>query len=249
MSPSASERERVCGGRSLSAAAAPSICFESLENRRLLSSAPALSSLPDAFVQNGVLVVLGTPGADQFGVSLATDVQSQALVYEVDWHAGASPVPIGQHLTAPADGVLGIQVRLGKGDDVLTVAQSNSGSVQAVTVPVTVFAGDGNDTVTGAASPNVIHGGAGNDSLMGGSGDDQLFGGPGGDTLRGSAGNDTLTGGTAANQLFGGAGDDALFAINGQADTLFGGTGNDTAHIDPGRDLITNNDVEHVLNT
>lgn len=56
-----------------------------------------------------------------------------------------------------------------------------------------VFAGSGDDSVTGNAANNDLRGGGGNDSLLGGSGNDTLNGGSGGDVLDGGSGTDTVS--------------------------------------------------------
>ena len=67
-----------------------------------------------------------------------------------------------------------------------------------------IFAGDGNDTLTGNNSRNVLTGGRGDDILNGGSGQDTLIGGEGSDILRGQGGGDILTGGASNDVLVGG---------------------------------------------
>ena len=65
------------------------------------------------------------------------------------------------------------------------------------TVPagLTLFAGAGNDSVTGTAFGNVLLGEEGNDSLLGGAGFDALSGGAGRDVLDGGSGPDSMAGG------------------------------------------------------
>ncbi|HEX3357647.1 MAG TPA: calcium-binding protein [Tepidisphaeraceae bacterium] len=92
-------------------------------------------------------------------------------------------------------------------------------------IPVSVYGGDGNDTILG---------GGGADVLFGGNGDDVLSGGTGDDTLRGEAGDDLIDGGPGKDHLFGHDGNDQLFANDGQVDTLDGGNGTDSATADKG---------------
>ena len=67
--------------------------------------------------------------------------------------------------------------------------------------------GDGNDLVTvSGATPGDLRGGEGNDALEGGDGGDILRGDAGDDVLRGSAGLDALSGGGGADFLSGGTG-------------------------------------------
>ena len=65
----------------------------------------------------------------------------------------------------------------------------------AITFPVWVEGGDGNDSITGGAGRDLIDGGAGTDTLIGGAGSDIMSGGDAADTLRGGAGNDSTNGG------------------------------------------------------
>jgi Ca2+-binding RTX toxin-like protein len=67
---------------------------------------------------------------------------------------------------------------------------------------VTLFAGDGADTVTGTSQGDVISGEAGNDVLSGGDGSDVLLGGTGRDVLDGGAGADTLAGGPGKDTYY-----------------------------------------------
>jgi Ca2+-binding RTX toxin-like protein len=66
-----------------------------------------------------------------------------------------------------------------------------------------LFAGGGDDDVTGMAGNDVLNGGNGNDMVWGGSGNDRLTGG---------TGDDMLTGGFGSDHLNGGAGNDVLLS-------------------------------------
>lgn len=117
----------------------------------------------------------------------------------------------------------------------------------------TIFAGDGGEQLTGAATSVValndyLFGGAGDDTLLGlrgddylegGAGSDRLVGDDGSDTLIGGAGNDSLSGGDGVDQLAGGAGDD----------TLDGGDGYDFYQISEGggADVIVDSDRNGTL--
>lgn len=132
------------------------------------------------------------------------------------------------------------------GDDIVT--SSNGYAVR-------VFAGDGNDSVTGANLRDILDGGngddylvgrggndtlrgeAGNDRLLGGSGDDLLSGLFGDDWLNGQSGNDRLLGDDGQDQLRGGSGDDTLFG-GADNDSLYGGAHNDILSGDNGDDLL-----------
>jgi Ca2+-binding RTX toxin-like protein len=93
------------------------------------------------------------------------------------------------------------------GNDIIkTAPQSINGVLTYVTIPVMIFAGNGNDilNVSGSAATdgpgnalgNVLVGGSGADTLIGGQGRDILIGGSGPSTLKAGSGGDILIGGT-----------------------------------------------------
>jgi Ca2+-binding RTX toxin-like protein len=107
------------------------------------------------------------------------------------------------------------------GHDRITVNEAN-GALPAANI----FAGGGNDTVTG---------GSGRDSLFGQDGHDALLGKGGTDLLFGGNGNDTLTGGDGDDQVFGEGGNDLLIWNPGDDTDLFeGGAGVDTTEVNGG---------------
>nr|WP_320012001.1 putative Ig domain-containing protein [uncultured Desulfobulbus sp.] len=84
------------------------------------------------------------------------------------------------------------------------------------------YYGETDDSIEGDAWDNALWAGGGNDWLSGGAGDDQLYGEMGDDCLMGDAGNDLLVGGLGNDELHGGAGDDVyLFARGDGQDTIF----------------------------
>ncbi len=89
----------------------------------------------------------------------------------------------GANSSYPASAITRVELRLHGGDD------SVSGG--AVTKPLVVLAGDGNDVITSGSAGDVLFGGAGDDMLSGGGGADELTGNEGDDTLVGGIGNDT----------------------------------------------------------
>jgi hypothetical protein len=116
------------------------------------------------------------------------------------------------------------------GNDTVTVAG-------AIPANFTVDAGAGNDTVSALAA--VVGNGL---TIFGGDGDDTLTGSPNSDAIYGGVGNDILIGGAGVDHLYGEAGNDRFGDLaNGNAtpddggnDFFFGGEGSDTFVWDPG---------------
>ncbi len=108
----------------------------------------------------------------------------------------------------------GMRLELGDQDDRVTV-------LDAVTEPVKLVGGTGNDALETAGAADVLEGGPGDDRLIGYDGADTLDGGEGNDSLEGASGND---------QLQGGPGDDVVrpdgFETPG-TDVVDGGPGTD----------------------
>ena len=125
-----------------------------------------------------------------------------------------------------------ITVDAGNGDDTI---------IGAASVASTLSGGDGNDSITGGSSAEVILGGDGQDTIDGGDGNDDINAGDGDDSVTAGAGDDTVTGDDGDDIVFGGAGNDSVLANNG-ADSLFGEAGDDTLNGDGGFDLIDGGD-------
>ena len=89
-----------------------------------------------------------------------------------------------------------------------------------------VYAGEGDDVVTGNAGRDHIYGEGGNDGIRGGGSSDLIDGGDGADTLRGDSGNDNISGGANSDRLRGSAGNDRLDGGGGR-DHLAGEDGDD----------------------
>ena len=162
-----------------------------------------------------VLALYGeTPDGDAFHIGLDTVDASRVKVDH-------SPVVKGITVdSSTADGVERIELRTGEGDDLIEIADltgtdvtslyaelnggSDTLSAADATTPMTVYAGDGDDSVTTGSASDELHGGAG---------DDTLDGGPGNDLLYGDDGNDTYV-------LGAGSGADAVNDSIGDADRL-----------------------------
>ncbi|HEV2296849.1 MAG TPA: PKD domain-containing protein [Tepidisphaeraceae bacterium] len=139
---------------------------------------PGSASLVNDPVHPGrqMLLVEGTAGADR--IVFATG------------KTGLIEVKLGNRSLGTFADISRIIVNGGDGDDMI-----NAGSVA---VPVVLFGGAGNDTLTGGANHDILIGGAGDDDLDGGQGDDLLVGGADRDKLDSQHGNDVLVGAALA---------------------------------------------------
>src|SRR5262245_40335354 len=124
----------------------------------------------------------------------------------------------------------GIRIDASVGDDVVTVASG-------LNVPVTVYGGQGNDSITGGAGDDWLSGEDGNDTIVGGAGVNHLYGGDD---------NDTLIGGDLKDFEYGGKGQDTLIG-NGGEDELHGGDGNDSLRGEGGNDTLHRGDNDDYL--
>jgi Ca2+-binding RTX toxin-like protein len=127
--------------------------------------------------------------------------------------------------------------RLAPGQITLDIATTEKLSLQSfqgddtlatnadVTLPITVDAGPGNDTITTGAGADLVQGGDGNDTLSGAGGTDRILGNPGNDTMNGGADDDTLVwnNGDGNDQM---NGDDGLDRIENNL-----GAANDVSHL------------------
>ncbi len=160
---------------------------------------------------NGVLSV--------FGDNLDNNIQvSRNAAGVLLVNGGAVPVSGG---TATVANVSLIQVFGLGGNDTITLDQANGALPRA-----NLFAGAGNDTITGGAGGDMLFGQAGNDTLLGLGGTDFLFGG---------TENDILTGGDADDQVFGEDNNDRMIWNPGDdTDLNEGGAGEDTVQVNGG---------------
>ncbi|HMJ75915.1 MAG TPA: M91 family zinc metallopeptidase [Iamia sp.] len=176
-------------------------------------------------------ILVGTDGDDHVRVT----VEDGKLVVEVFDEHGDS---LGRRVLTDAEAD-GFAIRTGSGDDVIEVDP-------AVTIGITVMAGDGSDDVgrqdgdpgeystrVGGGGDDEIYGGDGDDILAGGAGDDGVYGGEGDDVMDGQSDDDHLSGGEGDDQIYGGNGNDRILGQAGE-DYLEGGKGEDT--VDGGAD-------------
>ncbi len=180
-----------------------------------------------------------TAGAGCHPASIPTAAFCLANRIDISTGDGNDFVDLGRQRTpgtaAPA------AVDLGPGDDTFD-ANSN----EAVTAPVSVQGGDGNDTIFGGYGDDDIDGGPGNDFTL--SGDysnnngagqsrDTISGGPGDDRIFGAGGNDVLTGDAGSDRIFAGTGNDDIETLDGEFDYVDCFSGFDTVNSDAGDQL------------
>jgi Ca2+-binding RTX toxin-like protein len=133
------------------------------------------------------------------------------------------------------DNVLsGIETAVFNGKTGPSVDQGDNyfGATEA-TIPVTMYGGNGRDTMLGGLAADYLNGNSGNDRLdggpgadliQGGAGKDFLVGGEGDDTIQGQGANDTLKGENGDDNLDGGIGGyDRVFEWADQSFTIIGG--------------------------
>ena len=174
----------------------------------------------DASAQGTPYQITVTSTDDDGGTSTAT---AEVAVTE------SAPPPPANPVTVALDGTT-LNVTGTDADDTITFAAAGAGLVSVVANGVAsgpfsanlvvVDARNGNDTVDGSALsiPIRVNGGAGDDSLVGGSNSD---------VLNGDAGNDVITGGAGLwDVLAGGDGNDLLTDSDGVLGAV-GGNGND----------------------
>ncbi len=160
-------------------------------------------SLMSITLTNGLLDVIGTTGADQIRVTLASPSTLQVTVNTT-----------GESRQFKLSAVTKITVHARGGDDDVVIGPN-------ITIPAEVHGGPGNDTILGGGGNDLLRGGTGNDSIngrggndtiLGGLSDDYLVGGLGNDMLDGQAGNDLLSGGAGTNTLMNGTDVDTTFS-------------------------------------
>lgn len=111
-----------------------------------------------------------------------------------------NPPGNSNELICQAPMVAGFEVNAGSDDDQVSVSR-------AVTIPVTMRGGPGDDLLIGGSGPDKLIGGDGDDRLSGRGGDDLIFGGPGRDIVRGANGDDIVRGGPGEDIAVGGSGE------------------------------------------
>jgi PKD repeat protein len=192
--------------------------LETLENRTLMSATTAFSN--SAWMSNGLLTIRGS-----------SSVGSHLTAYVVDnGTAIDASADAGHAITVPLSSVKQIQVIAGNGPNYIYLDQG-------ISVPVSVFGGNGNDTIRGGAGNNYIYEGNGNDWISPRGNTNYISVGNGNDTILASGQNDTIIAGNGNDSINGGSANDSIVAGNGN-DSILGGAGNDTIVAGTGKDSI-----------
>lgn len=124
----------------------------------------------------------------------------------------------------------------GGGDDTLT-GRGGADRLYGQKGDDLILGHSGSDTLQGGGGQDSLNGGGGRDLLNGGGGRDMLKGGLDLDILKGAGADDTLKGGGGSDRLFGQRGNDKLKGQGGD-DRLVGGGGNDRLSGDAGSDTL-----------
>ena len=169
---------------------------ESLESRRLLSSAVLLAS--------GQLRITGQDKVDDV---VTVGLNSRGTKVEV--------TEGGVTRSFDKSGIKTVAFYGQGGADTFNVSETD----RAFGIQTRFFGGDGADAFNGGSEADFAYGAAGNDTLnlgdgknvaYGGSGNDTITGGSDRDVLFGENGNDKIKAGRGTNLVWGGAGTDAL---------------------------------------
>lgn len=109
-----------------------------------------------------------------------------------------------------------------------------------------VYAGAGNDSVTGTAGSDFLRGEDGDDAMSGGDAFDDMHGNLGNDSLSGGAGGDWVVGGQGNDHLRGELDGDVVYGNLGH-DTCEGGAGNDWLRGGQGNDRVDGGSGDDLL--
>jgi hypothetical protein len=186
--------------------------LEQLEDRRLLAASLT------ANLAAGILTVDGTEAADRINLR---QINGRISVDGINVNVG-----IYQQSSVAAGVVNRIKIYGLGGNDTISLNSETVSGQQALTMPASIYGGEGHDTIRGGWGHDWISGGGGADTIYGNKGNDILIGEAGSDLIYGDDGNDRIWGGLANDWLYGGAGNDDLFGEDGN-DYLDGGIGLD----------------------
>jgi len=128
-----------------------------------------------------------------------------------------------------------IQCGLESGDGSINYIDAGNGNNTIYTVFGSarneIHTGAGNDTVSGLGYDEYIYAGEGNNNISGGNTRSEIYTG---------SGDDTITGGTGVNYIYAGDGDNVIYCGNqSYRNEIYAGTGNDTIYGTFGSDMLT----------
>ncbi len=150
------------------------------------------------------VVLAGGTAQSMIHIWLTADGRSYVIDSVAPLEVGGTicenPPGNSNELICQAPLVAGFEVNAGSDNDQVSVAR-------AVTIPVTMRGGPGDDLLIGGSGGDKLIGGEGEDRLSGRAGNDLIFGGPGKDIVRGAAGDDIVRGGPGEDTVVGGSGD------------------------------------------
>jgi Ca2+-binding RTX toxin-like protein len=234
--------------------AASTLSDFTLVTNGVLEQVPITTPQPTVQLINGSLLIHGTPANDNVSVSFLSN-QSQAG-YLVQ--ANGTTYWFDQSQVNGGD----VSFYGFAGND--TFHNDASSQLRAI-----VFAGDGDDTITGGVKDDILDGGLGIDHIYGmagkdyisvgdgpgwnyaegGAGDDKIYGGNGMDFLNGNDGRDLIYGRLGEDYLEGGAGNDLLDGGTGDYsyNYLSGDSGNDELYGGWGFDYMVGNSGNDII--
>ncbi len=171
----------------------------------LLLTAP-LAAAPPAAASYNVLLAGGAE-PNMIHIWLTPDGRNYVIDSIVPLEVGgdlcSNPEGNPNELLCPAAPIASFEVNADGGDDKISVSG-------AVTIPVTMRGGSGNDVLIGGKGADKLIGGAGDDRLVGGWGDDLVAGGSGDDVHVAGGGDDLVLSGPGEDVVRPGRGEDVV---------------------------------------
>jgi hemolysin type calcium-binding protein len=159
---------------------------------------------PPVQVPTYTVVLAGGTAQSMIHIWLTPDGRSYVIdsvaPLEVGGTVCENPPSNSNELICQAPMVAGFEVNAGSDDDQVSVSR-------AVTIPVTMRGGQGDDLLIGGSGDDKLIGGEGDDRLSGRAGNDLIFGGAGKDVVRGANGDDIVRGGPGDDTAVGGSGE------------------------------------------
>ena len=186
-------------------------------------------------VAGGILKVIGTSGSDSVRVQPAEPGGMRVIL--------SSPGLVFSEWVPRRSLIIGVDVRLGDGDDRVEVI--------AGLRPVTVVGGAGNDMIKTGLGADTVYGddesglGSGSDIIDAGGGRNTVSGGAGDNVIRTGGGADTITTGDGRQDISSGAGNDIVVVGTGGS-FIDAGAGNDRVTVGGGTNMVfggSGNDV------